>query len=139
MNKNMDLGQEVPPLIYVARGFSREDLKKTISHGRFPARAFRDKTSPPLWMPIWEKKISEEEKDALVEYLFSLDPERSASQVTERPIVDTIPEGALYPLSPPDPEPAAPDPEPAALDLEPAAPDLEPAALDPELAALDLG
>ncbi len=77
-NKNMDQGEEVPPLLYVADGYSREELKEIIRDGRFPGRADRDHLSPPLWMPPWKEKLSEEELDALVEYLYSLHPEEPA-------------------------------------------------------------
>lgn len=74
-NSNMDVGEEVPPLIYVAEGFTREELKETIREGKYPARASRERPSPPLWMPSWKQKLSEEELEALVDYLLSLHPE----------------------------------------------------------------
>jgi len=73
-NKNMEMAEEVPPLIYVADGFTREELKETIRKGRYPARSDPQGPAPPLWMPAWEQKISEEELDALVEYLLTLNP-----------------------------------------------------------------
>lgn len=79
-NKNMDLGGEVPPLIYVAAGFTAEELKETIREGRHPARADRLEPPPPLWMPAWKEKLTEEELDHLVAYLFSLNPHPKASQ-----------------------------------------------------------
>ena len=74
-NNNMDLGEEVPPLVYVAEGFSREALKETIREGKYPARADRSGPTPPLWMPSWKQKLSEAELDAVVDYLLSLHPE----------------------------------------------------------------
>ncbi|MBI3333057.1 MAG: c-type cytochrome [Candidatus Omnitrophica bacterium] len=74
-NKNMEMAEEVPPLVYVSDGFSREELKETIRKGRYPARSDPSGPAPPLWMPAWEQKISEEELDALVEYLISLKPQ----------------------------------------------------------------
>ncbi len=74
-NKNMDLGEEVPPLVSVARGFTREELKQTIRDGRYPAKADPSGPAPPLWMPSWKDKLSEEEMDALAEYMLSLAPE----------------------------------------------------------------
>ena len=76
-NKNMDLGEEVPPLANVAYGFTREELKETIRRGRYPAKADPSGPTPPLWMPAWKDKLSEEELNALVEYLVSLAPEPS--------------------------------------------------------------
>ncbi len=71
-NKNMEMAEEVPPLMDVADGFTKEELKETIRNGRYPARADSSETAPPLWMPSWKGKISEEELDALSEYLLSL-------------------------------------------------------------------
>ena len=71
----MEMAEEVPPLIYVAEGFTREELKEMIRKGRYPARSDPNGTAPPLWMPAWEQKISEEELDALAEYLLSLHPD----------------------------------------------------------------
>ena len=75
-NKNMDLGEEVPALVTVSQGYTREKLKEIIRDGRYPGRAYRDQPSPPLWMPSWKEKISDDQLDALVEYLISLNPER---------------------------------------------------------------
>lgn len=74
-NANMDLGEEVPSLTYAAEGYSPEELKEIIRDGRFPARADRAGLSPPLWMPSWKEKLSEEELDAVVEYILSLRPQ----------------------------------------------------------------
>lgn len=75
-NKNMEMAEEVPSLIYVADGLSRDELKETIRKGRYPARSDPNDLAPPLWMPAWGEKILEEELDALVEYLMSLSPEK---------------------------------------------------------------
>ncbi|MBI3317863.1 MAG: c-type cytochrome [Candidatus Omnitrophica bacterium] len=71
-NKNMDVGEEVPALLYVSDGYSKDELKAIIREGRYPAKADSAGPSPALWMPSWKEKISEEELDALVEYLVSL-------------------------------------------------------------------
>jgi len=78
-NKNMEPGEEVPPLIYVKEGFTKEELKTVIRTGRYPARADSSGLTPPLWMPTWKDKISEEELDALTDYLLSLYPESRSS------------------------------------------------------------
>ena len=74
-NKNMDMGEEVPPLTYVSDGYSKEEVKEIIREGRYPAKSDPNDLSPPLWMPSWKGKLSDEEIDAVVEYLFSLNPE----------------------------------------------------------------
>lgn len=74
-NKNMDIGEEVPSLIYVADGYTKEELKEVIRKGRYPAKAVQQEPSPPLWMPTWGEKIPEGELDALADYLLSLHPE----------------------------------------------------------------
>ena len=78
VNRNMDMGEEVPPLTYVSDGYSKEELKQIIRDGRYPAKANRDGLPPPLWMPSWKERLSDEEIDAVVEYLVSLKPEQSA-------------------------------------------------------------
>ncbi len=74
-NPNMDQ-QEVPPLTHVSDGYSKEELKEIIRDGRYPARADKNGLAPALWMPSWKDKLSEEEIDAVVEYLYSLNPEK---------------------------------------------------------------
>ena len=74
-NKNMDIGEEVPSLITAADGYSKEELKAVIRNGRYPAKADAGGPAPPLWMPAWKDKISEEEMDALADYLLSLKPQ----------------------------------------------------------------
>jgi mono/diheme cytochrome c family protein len=74
-NWNAGLGEEIPPLLYVKAyyGADVESLKALIRDGRQPApRAFVHRPRPGLYMPAWKDRISEEELDALVAYLFSL-------------------------------------------------------------------
>ena len=75
-NENMDMGEEVPPLTFVSDGYSKDEVKEIIREGRYPGRSDREGLAPPLWMPSWKGKLSEEEIDAVVEYLFSLNPEK---------------------------------------------------------------
>ncbi|MBI4004018.1 MAG: c-type cytochrome [Candidatus Omnitrophica bacterium] len=74
-NWNAGLGQEVPSLMY-AKAYYGNDvdrLKDLIRHGRQPVpRADAQAPQPGLYMPPWKDRISEEELDALVAYLFSL-------------------------------------------------------------------
>ena len=77
-NPNMDLG-EVPPLIHVSDGYSKEEVKEIIREGRYPAKADRQGLAPALWMPSWKGKLTEEEIDAVTEYLFSLNPQALSS------------------------------------------------------------
>ncbi len=74
VNRNMDMGEEVPPLTHVSGGYSKEELKEIIRDGRYPARAQKEGLAPPLWMPSWKEKLTSEELDAVVEYLYSLNP-----------------------------------------------------------------
>ena len=74
-NVNAGLGGEVPSLAYVKAyyGNNLEALKDVIRHGRQPApRADVTRPNPPLYMPAWKDRISEEDLDALVQYLLSL-------------------------------------------------------------------
>ena len=74
-NWNGGLGEEVPPLLYVkayyGNGVGR--LKELIRNGRQPVpRVDATRPQPALYMPAWKGRISEEDLDALVAYLFSL-------------------------------------------------------------------
>jgi mono/diheme cytochrome c family protein len=72
-NVNAQLGEEVPPLVYVKAYYDRESLKELIRTGRQPVpRADPTRPTPPLYMPPWKERISEEALDQLAEYLFSL-------------------------------------------------------------------
>ena len=74
-NWNAGLGEEVPSLMYVKAYYGNdvERLKDLIRHGRQPVpRADPTRPNPSLYMPPWKDRISEEELDALVAYLFSL-------------------------------------------------------------------
>ena len=74
-NWNAGLAQEVPPLVYVKAYYGSEidRLKDLIRNGRQPApRADAHRPTPSLYMPAWKERLTEEELDALVQYLFSL-------------------------------------------------------------------
>ena len=81
-NWNAGLGEEVPPLLHVKAYYGQdvERLKNLIRYGRQPVpRANAHRPQPGLYMPAWKDRLSEEELDALVAYLFSLS-ERVASR-----------------------------------------------------------
>ena len=72
-NWNAQLGQEVPSLVSVKAYYDRDSLKEFIRNGRQPVpRLETTRPHPPLYMPSWKERISEEELDHLVDYLFSL-------------------------------------------------------------------
>lgn len=72
-NWNAQLGEEEPSLIYVKAYYDRDSLKDLIRNGRQPVpRLDTSRSRPPLYMPAWKDRVSEEELDDLVEYLFSL-------------------------------------------------------------------
>ena len=74
-NWNAGLGNEVPSLLYVKAYYGNDvdSLKALIRNGRQPVpRANPTRPAPALYMPAWKDRISEEELDALVGYLFSL-------------------------------------------------------------------
>jgi len=74
-NFNAGLGQEIPPLLYVKAyyGDHVQELKTLIRNGRQPTpRASVHSPRPPLYMPEWGSRMTDEELDALVAYLFSL-------------------------------------------------------------------
>ena len=85
-NWNAGLGEEIPSLMYVKAYYGNdvETLKNLIRNGRQPIpRANPERPRPSLYMPAWKERISEEELNALVAYLFSLSerlPQPSAPQ-----------------------------------------------------------
>lgn len=76
-NYNAAPGGEVPPLIYVAQGFTKDQLKALIRTGRYPTKLDPRGPTPPLWMPAWKGKIAEAELDQLADYLGSLYPQEA--------------------------------------------------------------
>ena len=74
-NWNSGLGEEVPSLIFVKAYYGNDvdRLKNLIRNGRQPVpRASNRRPNPPLYMPAWKDRVTDEELDALVAYLFSL-------------------------------------------------------------------
>ncbi|MBI3087892.1 MAG: c-type cytochrome [Candidatus Omnitrophica bacterium] len=74
-NLNAVLWQEAPPLVLVKAYYEqdREGLKELIRAGRQPVpRLDPSRPVPPLYMPAWKERLTEEELDHLVDYLFSL-------------------------------------------------------------------
>ncbi len=74
-NWNAGSGEEVPPLLYVKAyyGSDVDSLKALIRNGRQPVpRADPVRPNPSLYMPAWKDRLTDEELDALIAYLFSL-------------------------------------------------------------------
>lgn len=74
-NWNGGLGEEAPPLLHVKAyyGDHVEELKTLLRTGRQPVpRVNAQRPEPALYMPAWKDRISEEDLDALIAYLFSL-------------------------------------------------------------------
>ena len=74
-NWNGGLGEEVPSLLYVKAYYGEhvDDLKSLIRNGRQPVpRANASRPQPGLYMPAWKDRLTEEQLDHLVDYLFSL-------------------------------------------------------------------
>ena len=74
-NPNAKTDQQVPALIHVADGYTKDDLHKLILNGRRQIDALDPhRPPPPLYMPAWGGTIKEAEVDDLIAYLFSLKP-----------------------------------------------------------------
>jgi mono/diheme cytochrome c family protein len=72
-NWNSQLVEEVPALVYERIYYDREHVKDLIRNGRQPVpRQDASRPVPPLYMPAFKDRISEDELDHLVDYLFSL-------------------------------------------------------------------
>lgn len=79
-NWNSATIQEEPALTYVKYGYTKEELIALIKRGSQPlAKLDPHGASPPLYMPAWAGRISDEELDWLAEYLLSLAPPEPAA------------------------------------------------------------
>ena len=67
-------GNRIPSLVYVADGYTKEELKNKIQKGVKPEKADPNGSEPLIFMPAWGAILHENELDAVVEYLFSLQP-----------------------------------------------------------------
>ncbi|MBI4437087.1 MAG: c-type cytochrome [Candidatus Omnitrophica bacterium] len=76
-NPNAATFQEVPPLVYVAKGFTKEELKEKIRQGSTPARLDPRGTAPERLMSAWHPVMDDEKLGAVVAYLMSLLPEEA--------------------------------------------------------------
>ena len=75
-NPNAKTGEQVPALLYVAEGYTTEELKELIAKGQTEIPALDPaRPPPPLYMPSWRGKISPAQLDDLAAYLESLFPE----------------------------------------------------------------
>ena len=74
-NVNSQTGQQVPALIRVADSYTKADLIAKIRAG-VPIEPKLDPNgpTPPLAMPAFKDLLSDQQMDALVDYLFSLKP-----------------------------------------------------------------
>jgi len=74
-NPNSKTAEQVPGLIFVADGYTKDELKKRILKGQREIPALDPKRRPPpLYMPPWAGIIKDAEVDDLVAYLVSLKP-----------------------------------------------------------------
>jgi len=104
VNANAGLGQEIPPLLYVKAyyGDHIQELKTLIRNGRQPTpRASIHSPRPPLYMPEWGTRMSDEELDALVAYLFSLAERLPQSATADDASNAAMPAGVPESIEPP--------------------------------------
>lgn len=74
-NPNAKTAQQVPGLLYVADGYTKDELKARILKGQREINALDPKRPPPpLYMPAWGGTIKDAEVDDLMAYLISLKP-----------------------------------------------------------------
>lgn len=82
-NNNV-VGGLIPTLTKVSEGYSKEELKEKIRKG-VPESAMEDssKPKPMVHMPTWSQKLTDDEIDSLVEYLYSLAPKTEGGEKWE--------------------------------------------------------
>jgi mono/diheme cytochrome c family protein len=74
-NPNAKTAEQIPSLIYVADGYTKDELKSFIMRGERTIPVLHpDKPPPPHFMPSWGNVISTNELNDLADYLFSLKP-----------------------------------------------------------------
>lgn len=73
-------GGRIPSLVYVADGYTKEELRNKICKGVQPNKVDPDGPDPLVFMPPWGEILQKNEIDAVVEYLFSLRPETSPDE-----------------------------------------------------------
>jgi mono/diheme cytochrome c family protein len=74
-NPNAKTADQVPGLIYVSDGYTKDELKARITKGQREITPMDAKRPPPpLYMPAWGGIIQDAELDDLVAYLMSLKP-----------------------------------------------------------------
>lgn len=75
-NPNAETAGKVPGLLYVAEGYTRPELRQKILDGQaVVGRENPDAAAPPFRMPGWRGRMSDQDANDLVAYLFSLYPE----------------------------------------------------------------
>jgi mono/diheme cytochrome c family protein len=75
------IGGLVAPINRVADSFTRKELKKKILDGvPVVQEADSKKETPPLVMPTWEEILSDEQIEAVIEYLINLMPEEEKDE-----------------------------------------------------------
>jgi len=74
-NPNAKTAEQVPSLIYVADGYTKDELKSFIMRGERTIPVLHpDQPPPPHFMPSWGNVISTNELSDLADYLFNLKP-----------------------------------------------------------------
>ncbi|MBI2069499.1 MAG: cytochrome c [Elusimicrobia bacterium] len=73
-NPNADPDGVIPNLYDLADAFTFSDLKGKLLKGAHPAKVEESGPEPILDMPSWKEAFSEDEVDAMAQYLFSLKP-----------------------------------------------------------------
>jgi len=74
-NANAETDGKVPPVNYVAEGFTKRELRKKILDGFAPVgKKDPNGPRPPFRMPGWAGQMTDGEVADLVEYLWSLYP-----------------------------------------------------------------
>lgn len=72
-NNNV-VGGKIPSLTYAADGYSRPEMHERIAKGVKPEAADPSQPRPLIDMPAWQEKLSKDEIDAVVEYVYTLRP-----------------------------------------------------------------
>ena len=70
-NNNV-VGNQIPSLLKVSEGYTKDELKTKIRGGVTPSPADPSQPAPMVFMPKWGEQLQDEELDAVASYLISL-------------------------------------------------------------------
>ena len=70
-------GGEVPSLLHLSQDYTQPEVMKIIQNGKMPPSANPRQPPPPLYMPSWQKMLTDEDINRIVAFLWSRQPKKT--------------------------------------------------------------